>query len=95
MSTRPTGIRVDTYTGYMANKRPQRFVFEDHMYEIADVLAHWYDDSGMVYKVRSKENKTYVLRYDAQMDEWTLQTDFHGNELLAPLLILVFGELLT
>jgi hypothetical protein len=76
-------IRVDTYTGYRANKQPQQFVFKDHMYEIAGVLDQWYDESAMFCKVRSKENKTYVLRYDAQTDEWTLQSDFDGDELLA------------
>src|SRR5262249_19428268 len=34
-------------------------------------------------KVRSTEGKTYLLRYDQETDEWTLQSGFDGDELLA------------
>jgi hypothetical protein len=37
----------------------------------------------MYFKVQSTEGKTYLLRYDEQADEWTLQSGFDGVELLA------------
>src|SRR5262249_42317479 len=35
------------------------------------------------FKVQSTEKKTYLLRYDEEADEWTLQSGFDGDELLA------------
>jgi len=33
--------------------------------------------------VQTLEGKTYLLRYDEETDEWTLQSGFDGDELLA------------
>jgi hypothetical protein len=35
------------------------------------------------FKVRTTEGKRYILRYDEQVDDWTLQSGFDGDELLA------------
>jgi hypothetical protein len=35
------------------------------------------------FKVQSTEKKIYLLRYDVEADEWTLQSRFDGDELLA------------
>jgi len=32
--------------------------------------------------VQSTEGKTYLLRYDEETDEWTMQSGFDGDELL-------------
>jgi hypothetical protein len=37
--------------------------------------------SPRYFKVQSTEGKTYLLRYDEQEDEWTLQSGFDGDEL--------------
>src|SRR5262245_24877513 len=34
------------------------------------------------FKVKSREGKTYLLRYDEETDEWTLQSGFDGDELI-------------
>src|SRR5262249_33553862 len=49
----------------------------------AAVLDQWYEPSTTYFKVQSVEGKTYLLRYDEETDEWTLQTGFDGDELLA------------
>ncbi len=36
-----------------------------------------------LFQVRTPEGKRYLLRYDQQQDEWTLQSDFDGPELFA------------
>ena len=33
--------------------------------------------------MQTLEGKTYLLRYDEETDEWTLQSGFDGDELLA------------
>jgi hypothetical protein len=35
------------------------------------------------FKVRTLQGKLYLLRYDERADEWTLQSGFDGDELLA------------
>ena len=52
-------------------------------YEIANVLDQWYEPSATYFKVQSTEGKTDLLRYDERADEWTLQSGFDGDELLA------------
>ena len=76
-------IYVEAYSGYKANERPQQFTLDEEIYEIAAVLDQWYEPSAMYFKVRSTEGKTYLLRYDEDVDEWTLQSGFDGDELLA------------
>ena len=34
-------------------------------------------------KVQTTERKVYLLRYDGEGDEWTLQSGFDGDELFA------------
>jgi hypothetical protein len=76
-------IQVDGYSGYKANERPREFVLDEEIYEIAAVLDQWYEPSATYFKVQSTEGKTYLLRYDQPADEWTLQSGFDGDELLA------------
>jgi predicted RNA-binding protein len=67
-------IHVDTYSGYKANERPREFTLDEQIYEIAAVLDHWYEQSATYFKVQSTEGKTYLLRYDEEVDEWTFLT---------------------
>src|SRR5262245_35512660 len=76
-------IYVDAYAGYKPTERPQEFVLDEEIYEIAAVLDQWYQPYATYFKVQTVERKTYLLRYDEQADEWTLQSGFDGDELLA------------
>lgn len=76
-------IHVDAYSGYKANERPSQFVLDEEIYEITTVLDQWYEPTAMYFKVAAINGKTYLLRYDEQADEWTLQSGFDGDELLA------------
>jgi len=75
-------IRVDAHSGYKANERPRYFTVDEDFYEIAAVLDQWYEPAATYFKVQSTQGKTYLLRYDEQSDEWTLQSGFDGDELL-------------
>src|SRR5262245_20375000 len=74
---------VDAYSGYKANERPCQFTLDEVVYEIAAVLDQWYEPSATYFKVQSTERKIYLLQYDEDADEWTLQSGFDGDELLA------------
>ena len=75
-------VHVDAYSGFKANERPLQFVLDDEIYEIAAVLDRWYQPYATYFKVQSTEGKIYLLRYDNETDEWTLQSGFDGDELL-------------
>jgi hypothetical protein len=51
-------IYVDAYSGYKANERPQQFVLDEEVYEIAAVLDRWYEPSATYFKVRIKHAVT-------------------------------------
>jgi hypothetical protein len=76
-------ICVDAWSGYKANERPRQFVLDEEVYEIAAVLAQWYERAATYFKVRTTDDKTYILRYDHEADEWTLQSGFDGDELMS------------
>src|SRR5262245_29550435 len=66
-------IHVDAYSGYKANEHPRQFTLDEEIYEVDAVLDHWYEPSATYFKVQSSEGKTYLLRYDEEAVEWTLQ----------------------
>ena len=69
-------IHVDAYSGFKANESPSQFVLDEGIYDIAAALDQWYEPSATYFKVQSTEGKTYLLRYDEETDEWTLQSGF-------------------
>jgi hypothetical protein len=76
-------IHVTAYSGYKANERPRDFTVDEDLHEIAQVEDRWYEPEAMYFRVRTTEGKRYILRYDESEDEWTLQSGFDGDELLA------------
>jgi hypothetical protein len=76
-------IHVTAYSGYKANERPRDFTVDEDLYEIAEIEDRWYEPEAMDFRVRTTEGKRFILRYDESEDEWTLQSGFDGDELLA------------
>ena len=76
-------IHVDAYSGYKANERPTQFCLDEDGFEITEVEDRWYERDAEYFRVRTPEGKRYILRYDSQEDQWTLQSGFDGAELLA------------
>jgi hypothetical protein len=76
-------IHVSAYSGYKTNERPRDFTVDEDLYEITEVEDRWYEAEVMYFRVRTTEGKRYILRYDESEDEWTLQSGFDGDELLA------------
>jgi hypothetical protein len=76
-------IHVDAYSVHKANERPRQFTLDEVVYEIAAVLDQWYEPSATYFKVQTTEGKTYLLRCDQETDEWSLQSSFDADELLA------------
>src|SRR5688572_4348953 len=76
-------IYVDAYSGFKANERPIRFHLDEDFYEIESVLDRWHDPNAESFKVRTTDGKVYLLRYNEWQDEWTLQSRYDGDALLA------------
>jgi hypothetical protein len=76
-------IYVDAHSGHRANEKPRQFVLDEEIYEIAAIEDQWYSPDGQFFKVRTTDEKHYILRYAEGDDEWTLQSGFNGDELLA------------
>ncbi len=79
----PLPIIVTGYSGYKVNERPQRFLVDEDWFDIAAVEVRTLEPDAEYFRVRTTEGKRYLLRYDRHNDEWTLQSDFDGPELLA------------
>src|SRR5215472_8817952 len=77
----PLPIHVDEYSGHRASQRPRSFTVDEQVFNIEAVLDQWYEPSGTYFKVQTTERKVYLLRYDGEGDEWTLQSGFDGDEL--------------
>ena len=76
-------IHVTAYSGYKANERPCEFTVDEDLHEIAEVEDRWYEPAAMYFRVRTTGGKRFILRYTETDDEWTLQSGFDGDELLA------------
>jgi hypothetical protein len=76
-------IYVDEYSGHTANQRPRSFTLDEQVFDVEAVLDQWYAPSATYFKVQAACGKVYLLRYDGQEDEWTLQSGFDGDELFS------------
>jgi len=71
-------VTVECYSGYNVNERPVAFVFQGERLEISEILDRWYEggiepDRPIVdyFKVKAEEN-IFVLRYESEIDEWSV-----------------------
>ncbi len=76
-------IDVDSYSGYKANERPRQFSLDEDIFEIEAIEEQWRSPDAAFFKVRTTNGKHYVLRHDETEDQWALQSDFDGAELLS------------
>jgi hypothetical protein len=80
-------IFVDACSGYRANERPQGFTVDEEVYEIASIEHKWRSPDAMFFKARSTEGSSTCI------DQWTLQSGFDGDALLArPSILLISVE---
>ncbi len=69
-------VTVEAYSGYKANERPQRFQLAGRRYDVVQILDRWYGPDSLYFKVRAEDRNYYILRYDSDRDEWSLEA-FH------------------
>jgi hypothetical protein len=65
-------LRVECYSGYKAEVRPVRIVFETHALNIARVEDRWYSPGATYFRVLAESGDRYVLRREEAQDVWSL-----------------------
>lgn len=65
-------VRVECYSGYRAEERPLRILFEGHTLEIAEMEGRWYSPGATYFRVLAENGDRYVLRHDDAQDVWSL-----------------------
>ena len=76
---RLTPIQVECYAGTKADETPRRFIWEGQALEVGEVLDRWYQVESKpewpradYFKVRSANDREYLLKHDLESDEWFL-----------------------
>jgi hypothetical protein len=73
-------ITVECCSGFKANERPIAFTYQEERREIQEIVDRWYegglDSSRPVinyFKVKAADGKVYLLRYQSELDAWSLR----------------------
>ncbi len=71
-------LKVECYSGYRADERPQRFAFLKNagapMYEVKDLMDQWYGVDYRCFRVRADDGNIYILRHEERRDCWRLDS---------------------
>ena len=65
-------IRVECYSGYRAEQRPERFTLRGRQFEIEQVEDQWYSPGAIYFRVLAQDGNYYLLRHDEGQDFWTV-----------------------
>lgn len=72
-------VTVQAYSGYKANERPCRFRLEERTCEIVEILDRWYGPDSVYFKVRTEDQDYYILCYNSEEEEWSLESFRRAN----------------
>jgi hypothetical protein len=73
-------VRVECYSGYIADERPERILFETQTLEIAEVEDRWYSPGATYFRVLAEDGDRYVLRHDDAQGVWSLTAYRSGGK---------------
>lgn len=57
---------VETYSGYRADERPIRFLYEGRTVEVKRILRQWRDPNAECFRVQGDDARTYELRQEKE-----------------------------
>ena len=66
-------IQVSCYSGYKANERPITFTVRGRQLTVKQIIDRWYGVSASYFKVLANDEKIYLIKYDRDEDQWTLE----------------------
>jgi len=66
-------LKVKCYSDYKVNQRPVSFTINEKEFFIKEIVDQWYGPEYLYFKVKDKNNDTYILRYNEAQDLWELE----------------------
>jgi hypothetical protein len=72
-------VRVECYSGFKAEERPMRILFDGHTLDIMEVEDRWYSPGATYFRVLAQDGDRYVLRHEDAQDVWSL-TAFRARQ---------------
>ncbi len=68
----PFPLRVECYSGYRAEERPEAFWLHDRRVAVRAILDRWYGEDHAYFKVIGEDGIRYIMRRDDGRGEWEL-----------------------
>jgi len=72
-------VHIICHSGYKADEYPKTFYWDSIRFEIEEILDRWYQGDqhpeipqADYYKVRTSDQKIYILRHELKSDTWYL-----------------------
>lgn len=65
-------VRVEAYSGYKADERPERLHLGERTLEVVAVEDRWYSPGETYFRVLTSDGDRYVLRHIEAQDVWSL-----------------------
>jgi len=75
-------LKVECYSGYRAEERPQRFAPAETPGEwrnVSEILDQWYGPDDRFFKVRVDDGSVVILCHQEKSDSWTLTAYRRGD----------------
>ena len=77
-------IEVESYSGYKINESPKSFFYNNKKHKIIEIIDRWYEGGVFTrspilnyFKVKTEEEKIFILRYNELFDRWSLMIPSH------------------
>jgi len=68
----PIPLRVECYSGYRAEERPEAFWLRDRRVAVQVILDRWYGEDHAYFKVVGDDGIRYIMRRDDCRGIWEL-----------------------
>lgn len=61
---------VETYSGYRADERPIRFLYEGQTVDVKRILRQWCEPDAECFRVFGNDGQLYRLRHETAQGKW-------------------------
>jgi hypothetical protein len=72
-------VEVECYAGYRADETPRVLRLGTRRVQVVDVIDRWLAPDHRYFKLRGDDGATYLVRHDAERDEWELTVYLRGR----------------
>ncbi len=65
--------RVECHSGFHYAERPQAIHWEGQRLKVVEIKTEWRTPLSRCFRVRTQDERWFVLSYNEMTDEWTIQ----------------------